>query len=396
MPVLSPLISIPLEQPDITELEIKAAITVLKDVNNVQGLEAERFEALFKDYYEVRNAITVSSGMAGLHLSLRAAGVLPGDIVITSPFSDISIIQAINCVNATPVFLDIEEMTFGVDGDALNQAIHDLTCSRKLAHRWLPRRGVDKIGILKTVLLTDNAGIPTNLEGPNRLADEFGIKIIEEASGAFGARYLDRRAGAAANFGVIAFQPGSEISACDGGMIVTDDDSAADFMRILRDNGRDLENNQEIYTHSGYHYRLGDLNAAMGRAQLSRIDSILLDREKVAGWYSIRLTGIPALEIQQMPSNVIDVSWPVYIVRLDESVDRAKVIEELAVQGYPSRPYHPLLHLQPFLKEKYGYKHGDLPNAESLAERMLTLPFSGNMSEKQVDSICNSLKQILS
>ena len=396
MTATNPLVSIPISPPDITELEVKAAISALKDGYRLPGQECARFEELFQDFYETRFAIGVNSGTAGMHLCLRVSGITPGDMVITTPFSEISCTHAVLYEKAIPVFVDIEPETGAMDMEMLEQVVHDLLSSNKLARRWLPRRGTEGIGKLKVILPVDTFGIPLNMEVPNGLAKEFNLKTIEEASGAFGARFSDQRAGTCGNFGVFSFHSGSQLSACNGGMIVTNDETATHFIRILRNEGSDPKLQNRLYSHLGYDYQLNELNSALGRAQLTRMEDVLRNRERAAQWYSTRLSGLPGIEVPFVPSNVKSVSWPVYAIRLASSIDRQRIIEELAIQGILSSAYHSPIHLQPFMVERFGYRPGDFPAAESMVRSVLTLPYSGSMTEKQVDLICRSIKQILS
>lgn len=396
MTATNPLVSIPISPPDITELEVKAAVSALKDGYRLPGQERARFEELFQDYYGTKYAIGVNSGTAGMHLCLRVSGITPGDMVITTPFSVISCTHAVLYEKAIPVFVDIEPETGAMNMEMLEQVVHDLFTSNKLARRWLPRRGTDGIGRLKVLSPVDTFGIPLKMEVPNRLAKEFNLKIVEEASGAFSARYSDQRAGTYGDFGVFSFHPGSQLSACNGGMIVTNDETAAHIIRILRNGGSDPKLQNRLYSHLGYDYQLNELNSALGRAQLTRMEDILRNRERVAQWYSTRLSGLAGIETPFIPSTVNSVSWPVYAIRLAPSIDRQRIIEELAIQGILSSSYHSPIHLQPFMVERFGYRPGDFPEAESMVGRVLTLPFSGSMTEKQVDLIFRSIKQILS
>jgi perosamine synthetase len=392
----SPLVSIPMSPPDITELEVKAVVSALKDGYKNPGLECARFEELFQEYYGVRFAIGVNSSTAGLHLGIRASGITSGDIVITTPFSDISSISAILYENAIPVFVDIEPGTGAMNLEMLSQVVHDLVSSNKLSRRWLPRSGAERIGKVKALLPGDTFGLPINMEVPVSIANEYKLKIIEDASGAFGAWYLDHRAGTCGNFGVFSFRSGNQLSTYEGGMVITGDEAAANLIRALRNEGSDPQHQNRLYNHLGYNYQLNELNAALGRAQMTRIEDILHNREQVALWYITRLANIPAIEIPIIPKSVTRAAWPAFVIRLDPSIYRQNIIEELAIQGIPSAAYSLPIHLQPFMVERFGYRAGDFSETEMMARRVLALPFSGSMTEKQVDSICKSLKQILS
>ena len=220
--------------------------------------------------YGTKYAIGVNSGTAGMHLCLRVSGIAPGDMVITTPFSEISCTHAVLYEKAIPVFVDIEPETGAMDMEMLEQVVHDLFTSNKLARRWLPRRGTDGIGRLKVLSMVDTFGIPLNMEVPNRLAKEYNLKIVEEASGAFGARYSDQRAGTCGDFGVFSFHPGSQLSACNGGMIVTNDETAAHLIRILRNEGSDPRLQNRLHSHLGYDYSAQRIEFSLGKGAIDK------------------------------------------------------------------------------------------------------------------------------
>jgi dTDP-4-amino-4,6-dideoxygalactose transaminase len=181
----------------------------------------------------------------------------------------------------------------------------------------------------------------------------------------------------------------------EGGMLVTDRLDWDVLFRSLRNQGRDVFDAWLTHRRLGYNYRLDELSAALGLAQLLRIDQLLARRQQVAEWYSERLADIEGVEIPALSPTTTRMSWFVYVVRLDAGADRTAVMEALEARGIPSRPYFTPIHLQPFYGERFGYQRGDFPVAESLGERSLALPFSGVMTEGQVSEVCEHLSAVL-
>jgi dTDP-4-amino-4,6-dideoxygalactose transaminase len=178
-------------------------------------------------------------------------------------------------------------------------------------------------------------------------------------------------------------------------MIVTNDDKAANFMRALRSQGRAPGDTWLQHTYLGYNYRMDDLSAALGRVQMSRIEELLKKREKVADWYADRLSEIPGVDAPVLVPDTTRVSWFVYVVRFDPSLDRDAIASRLNGAGIPVRPYFLPIHLQPYLVEQFGFQPGDYPVTEDLGKRGLALPFSGMMTEEQVDLVCRNLRDCI-
>jgi dTDP-4-amino-4,6-dideoxygalactose transaminase len=178
-------------------------------------------------------------------------------------------------------------------------------------------------------------------------------------------------------------------------MIVTDRDDWATLFRSLRNQGRDSEDGWLSHTRLGYNYRLTELSAALGLAQLGRIDELLAKRERVANWYREQLKGVEGVETPHIADTTSRISWFVYVVRLAPEFERHAVMAALAERGIPSRPYFTPIHLQPFYRERFGYQEGDFPETEAAARSMLALPFFGNMTLKQVKYVCENMAAIL-
>jgi perosamine synthetase len=181
----------------------------------------------------------------------------------------------------------------------------------------------------------------------------------------------------------------------EGGVVVTDNDEAAAFMRALRNQGRSPGDTWLQHTYLGYNYRLDEMSAALGRVQISRLDEMLARREQVARWYEERLAEIPGVELPVVLPETTHMSWFVYVVRFSPGIDRGKVSAELKKRGIPNRPYFLPIHLQPYMREKFGYREGDFPVTEDLGQRGLALPFSGVMPERDVERVCSTIREAL-
>ncbi|MHB8932820.1 MAG: DegT/DnrJ/EryC1/StrS family aminotransferase, partial [Bellilinea sp.] len=250
-------------------------------------------------------------------------------------------------------------------------------------------------GNLKAILGVDVFGQPADWDTLGATAREYGLGLIEDSCEALGAEYKGRKAGTLADSAVFAFYPNKQITTGEGGLIVTDNDQAALLMRALRNQGRAPGDTWLQHTHLGYNYRLDDLSAALGAAQMNRLEELLVKRETVAEWYRFRLTKIAGITVPFIDKTTTRVSWFVYVIRVDPGIDREALAQRLAERGIPVRPYFLPIHLQPYMVERFGYRSGDFPVTEDLGERGLALPFSGVMTEEQVELVCQTLEAVL-
>ncbi len=385
-----------MSSPDLSDLERQAVMQVLHTPNLSMGEQIEAFEAAFRHYLGAKHAIGVNSGTAALHLCVLAASITSGDWVLTTPFSFVASTNVVLYANAIPVFVDVEPRTGNMDLAQAAQAVRDLAEGGAAARRWLPRRGLGRRkGQLKAILAIDVFGQPADWDALRTLAAPLGLKLIEDSCEALGAEYKGRKAGLLGDYGTFGFYPNKQITTGEGGMIVTNDDEGASLMRALRNQGRAPGDTWLQHTYLGYNYRLDELSAALGVAQMQRLEQLLRRREQVAAWYNQRLRDLPGVEIPYIAPETTRMSWFVYVIRLAPGIDRAGVAARLAERGVPVRPYFLPIHLQPYMRARFGYRPGDFPVTEDLGERGLALPFSGIMSEEQVDHVCRALRQVL-
>jgi perosamine synthetase len=386
---------IPMSSPDLTEAERQAVLAVVNTPNLSMGPQIEHFEAAFRRFSGCRHAIGVSSGTAGLHLCVRAAGITSGDYVITTPFSFVASTNVILYENATPIFVDVDPDTGNIDPGQVQRAAEDIMAGGNARQRWLPRQGAPSDGQLKSILAVDVFGQPADLDALGAVSSRFGLSMIEDACEALGAEYKGQKAGTIGDFGIFAFYPNKQITTGEGGLIVTNNDQAAELMRALRNQGRAPGDTWLQHTYLGYNYRLNEMSAALGVVQMERLEELLTTRHQVAGWYEQRLARIAGVQPPCLAPTTTRVSWFVYVIRLAREINRADVAHRLAARNIPVRPYFLPIHLQPYLVERFGYRAGDFPVTEDLGGRGLALPFSGKMTEEQVDTVCRNLQECL-
>jgi perosamine synthetase len=387
--------SVSMSSPDLTDAEREAVAAVLRTPNLSMGGEIQAFEAAFRQLSGWKHAIGVNSGTAGLHLCVQAAGVGEDDQVITTPFSFVASANVLLFERAVPVFVDVDPVTGNIDPLNVQQAVTELVNGGEAGRAWLPRQGYRGAGKVKAILPVDVFGQPADYDPIRETARAHGLKIIEDSCEALGAEYKGYKAGTLGDLGVYAFYPNKQITTGEGGMIVTDDDQAAALMRALRNQGRAPGDTWLQHTHLGYNYRMDEMSAALGKVQMSRLDELLAKREQVASWYNERIAEIPGMEPPQVAVSTTRASWFVYVVRFAAGIDRDRVANSLGELGIPARPYFIPIHLQPYMVERFGYREGDFPVTEDLGRRGLALPFSGVMSEAQVEQVCQALARVL-
>jgi perosamine synthetase len=387
---------ISMSSPDLTNAEREAVLAVLHTPNLSMGQEILAFEQAICDYTGAKHALGVNSGTAGLHLCIHAAGIQEGDWVLTTPFSFVASTNVILFERAIPVFMDVDPRTGNIDSKCVKEAVRDLLAGGSSARRWLPRRGVKgDAPRLKAILPIDVFGQPVDMDPILDIARAYGLKVIEDSCEAIGATYKQRPAGRLGDYGVFAFYPNKQMTVGEGGVIVTDDDEAAGIMRALRNQGRAPGDTWLQHTHLGYNYRLDEMSAALGRVQVSRLDELLNNREKVSHWYEERLAELPGVEIPIILPETTRMSWFVYVLRFVPEIDRDRISKELMKRGIPNRPYFTPIHLQPYVAEQFGYREGDYPVTEDLGRRGLAIPFSGVMPERDVERVCEAIRGIL-
>ncbi len=345
--------------------------------------------------------IGVNSGTSGLHLCVIAAGIGEGDLVLTTPFSFVASANSILYERAVPIFVDVDPETGNIDPRLVAEASRDLSQGGEAARRWLPPALRDSEtasgsrGRLKGLLPVHAFGQPADMDPLLDSARTYDLVVIEDACEALGATYKGRQAGTLSDAAVFAFYPNKQITTGEGGMIVTNSEEWANLFRSLRNQGRDVFDAWLNHTRLGYNYRLDEMSAALGLIQIGRLEELLAKRAQVAAWYNERLAGLELVQRPVIVPTTTRMSWFVYVVRILPPADRNTIMEKLAEEAVPSRPYFTPIHLQPFYRDTFGYRRGDFPVTEYLGDVSLALPFSSVMTEAQVDRVCEVLMSVL-
>jgi len=384
-----------MSSPDLTDAELAAMQDVVQTRYLSIGPYINAFEEGFTSYLGVSHAAGVNSGTSGLHLCTIAAGIGPGDLVITTPFSFIASANCILYEQAVPIFVDVDPATGNIDPALVAEAASDILQGGAAARPWLPPalRDAPPTGRLKALLPVHAFGNPADMDPLLEVARKHNLLVIEDACEAMGAEYRGRKAGTLSDAAVFAFYPNKQMTTGEGGMIVTDHEAWDSLFRSLRNQGRDVFNAWLDHNRLGYNYRLDEMSAAIGAVQLQRIEELIAKRERVAAWYNERLQAVDLVEVPQVAPTTTRMSWFVYVVRIRPPASRDTVMQLLAEWGIPSRPYFSPIHLQSFYREKFGYQRGDFPVTEELGDYSLALPFSSVMTEEQVEIVCHYLEQ---
>jgi dTDP-4-amino-4,6-dideoxygalactose transaminase len=297
--------------PDITESEVAAVTAVLRTGCLSLGPQLTAFEREVARLTRVDHAGGVSSGTAGLHLSIIAADVHDGDLVITTPFSFIASANCILYERAIPIFVDVDAQSGTIDAALVAEAVRDVHAGGRSRARWMPPlvRGTGAAGAVKAILPVHAFGHPADMDPIRAAAAEAGALVIEDACEAVGSEYRGRPCGGLGDMGVLAFYPNKQVTTGEGGMVLTDRDTLAALVRSLRNQGRDAMSAWLEHDRLGYNYRLDELSAALGLAQFARLEELVGRRARVARWYAERLDGIPGLELPQVLPYVTRLSW---------------------------------------------------------------------------------------
>ena len=374
---------IPLARPELGAREEELVLEVMRSGRLSLGPALERFEREFATWLGVEEAVAVSSGTAALHLGVRMLGWGRGDEVVTSPFSFVASANCLLYEGATPVFCDIDPVTLNLDPGAAADAVGESTA-----------------GILPVHIF----GYPAALPELQATASERGLGILEdacEAPGAFDS--AGKRVGASGTLATFAFYANKQLTTGEGGMVVARSGEEAARLRSERNQGRAVDMGWLDHDRLGFNYRLTDVQAAIGLAQLERVEELLAARARVAGLYGEALREIGgAAAGEGDPQGLVlpcadrgsaRRSWFVYAVRLPAQIDREAVIAGLAQRGIASKAYLPCIHLLPHYRERFGFRGGEFPVAEEVAGRSLALPFFPAMDETQVARVAEALDE---
>jgi UDP-4-amino-4,6-dideoxy-N-acetyl-beta-L-altrosamine transaminase len=375
---------LPFCQPDIGQAEIDEVVDTLRSGWITTGPKTKRFEDEFRHYVGSKHAIAVNSCTAALHMALAAAGIGPGDEVITSPLTFCSTANVILHLGARPVFADIGE-DYNIDPGEVERCITPTT---------------------KAIIPVHYSGQPCRMDEILACARKHALLIIEDAAHAIGARYHNSMIGTVSDVTAFSFYAIKNMTTAEGGMITTNMDELADRMRLLclhgisKDAWKRYTSQGSWYyevIHAGYKYNMTDIQAALGLHQLARLEGFLEVRGKYAALYDSAFDHIPEI---QTPIRNPDVrhAWHLYVVQLNLeqlTIDRAQFIEALRAKNIGTSVHFIPVHLHPYYRQTFGYKRGDFPNAERIYDRIVSLPLYPKMTERDVSDVIEAVDKII-
>lgn len=366
-------IRIPLSSPDIDDDDIAAVTAVLRTPNLSLGPQLTAFEQEMAAYVGTEHAVAVNSGTSGLQLCLRAIGVQPGDEVLVPSYTFIAAANVIRHEQAIPVFVDVDAKTLNMQPELAAAAVTAKTRALMIVHTF---------------------GRPAALDRLMQLAERQGLRVVEDACEAIGAEFRGRKAGSFGDAGVFAFYPNKQMTTGEGGMIVTNHAALAVRVRSLRNQGRSADAGDWLdHAEPGFNFRLSEMNCALGRSQLRRIERILAERSQVADCYDDCLRDEPALVLPEIAFPDGRLSWFVYVVRLADAFGRKErdwIVQAMGERGIACGRYFPPIHQQPAYRG-WPVRH-PLPVTESVGERCIALPFFNRLSRDHVENVSEALR----
>lgn len=354
---------IPISKPIIGEEEKAAVLGVLESGMLAQGERTAEFEERFADICGVKHAIAVSSGTTALHLALLANDIGEGDEVITTPFTFMATASAILFTGAKPVFVDIDEETFNIDPALIEASITPRT---------------------KAILPVHLYGQMSDMDQIQKIADQFGLRLIEDACQAVLATYNGRFAGSIGT-GTFSFYATKNMMTGEGGMITTNDEAIAENCKMLRSHGMKHQYHHEVL---GFNFRLTDIQAAIGLVQLDRLAELTAKRKVNAAFFNSKIESVITPKVRDGYGHV----WHQYTVRVDER-KRDEAMERLNEAGIGSRVYYPIpLHKQNSLREFVD--EISLPVTERIANQVLSLPVHPQLTDDELERIVAEVNKL--
>ena len=370
-------IRIPLAKPEILESDIDAVVRVLRTPNLALGPALIEFEQKFAAYVGSPYAVAVNSGTSALHLAVRCLDLREGDEVIAPSFTFAAVANVLLQERLAPVFVDIDPRTLNATPAAIEAAIGPRT---------------------RAILAVHTFGYPAAIDAICEIARQHKLPMIEDACEALGAEVRGRKVGTFGAAGLFALYPNKQITTGEGGILVTSDPAIARRANILRSQAKDDSLDWAAqHTEIGYSYRVADINCALGSAQLSRLGSLLEQRQKLAARYEARLSNHPSILPPKSTCSYGRISWFAYVMQLSEGFtrqDRDRIWQALLDRGIGAGRYFAPLHNQPVLQGRHR-RSGSMAVTESAASRVLALPFFVGLTENQIEEVCCTLSSLL-
>jgi len=363
--------AIPIAMPWVGKDELQAVERVLLSRWLGQGPEVEEFERKFANYIGTNFAVAVSSGTAALHLALLPHSIGPGDEVIVPTFTYIATANAVLYTGAKPTFVDIDPSTYNIDPSCVKKALTRRT---------------------KAIIPVHYAGQPAEMNQIIDIATEYGLTVIEDAAEAAGAIYKGRKVGSIGHTGCFSFAWNKDLTTGEGGMVTTNDEDVARAVESLRNHGKARIGRRDLHTRLGYNYKMTDIQAALGRVQLRKLERTIARKVARARYMSSRLREIKGI-IPPFESSDVRHAYQMYTIRVkrkEAGISRDSLIRHLNDRGIDARVYFHPVHLQPLFK---AYRPAQsLPFAEEAGREVLTLPLYPELKIRDIDFIIKSIK----
>ncbi|MDO9575678.1 MAG: DegT/DnrJ/EryC1/StrS family aminotransferase [bacterium] len=373
---------LPFAPPLIEKEEIEEVVDTLKSGWITTGPKTQRFEKMFCEYVDSEYAIALSSCTAGLHLSLLAIGVSKGDEVITTPYTFAATSNVIIHSSAIPVFVDIDEETLNIDPDKIEEKITERT---------------------KAIMPVHIGGRPCDMDKIMEIARRHNLYVIEDAAHAVGTIYKEMKIGSIGDLTSFSFHAVKNMTTAEGGMITTDNEEWARFIRVNSLHGMNKDAWQrkgswfyEIVS-AGYKYNMTDIQASIGIHQLEKIERFIELRKKYATIYTEKLRDIEEIETLS-PYEYGRNTYHLYVIKIKPDrlrITRDKFIRALREENISTNVHYIPIHLHPYYRERFGYKKGDYPSAERVYERAISLPIYPAMKEEDVLDVINAIEKIV-
>jgi perosamine synthetase len=365
---------VPLSAPYVNARDEELVLEVLRSGRLSLGPTVDRFEEAFAAEVGAPYAAAVSSGTAGLHLLCISSGIKPGDEVITSPYSFAASANCFVYEGGVPVFADIEARTLNLDPAAVEAAVTPRT---------------------KAIVAVDIFGYPCELDELRAIAERHGLALIQDSCEALGAEYKGAPIGSHGPSAVFAFYPNKQITTGEGGMVTTHSEDEWRLLRSLRNQGRSDAGGWLEHVRLGFNYRIDDVRSALGLGQIEKLDEILGLRSSVAERYDELIGAIDGVEIPCADDDDHKRSWFVYVVKLPDNAARERVIAHFERESIGYNRYLPSIHLQPYMRERYGFAEGLCPVSEDASSRTLALPFFTALERDAQERVADALAAAL-